>query len=326
MKLHEDPQLFKEAIGFASRPTDQGGLGISPLFIEKDYWICRSLRLMADGDTENRAVFKGGTSLSKAYGIGARFSEDVDVAIAEAWTLSGNQLKNLIRKTAHRMTEGLVEIVVPGKTSKGSHYHKAYYHYPQVLESQTATAINPGWILVEINSFANPYPYEKLAIESFLTTFFRQSGNLDLIDEFDMQPFTVAVLDKRRTLTEKLVSLIRCSLANDYLPQLSAKIRHFYDLHYLFHDPETNNYLKSEAFRSDFRDLLIHDRQQFAKPDGWQTRSLEESPLITAWDDVWKEIEQVYLKELPGLAYHEIPTSGQITDNMRNILAYIRNL
>lgn len=326
MKLHEDPQLFKEAINFASRPIDQGGLGISPLFIEKDYWICRSLRLMADGDTENRAVFKGGTSLSKAYGIGARFSEDVDVAIAEAWTLSGNQLKNLIRKTAHRMTEGLVEIVVPGKTSKGSHYHKAYYHYPQVLESQTATAINPGRILVEINSFANPYPYERLTIESFLTTFFRQSDNLDLIDKFDMQPFTVAVLDKRRTLTEKLVSLIRCSLANDYLPQLSAKIRHFYDLHYLFHDPETNEYLKSEEFRSDFRDLLIHDRQQFEKPEGWQARSLEESPLITAWDDVWKKIEQVYLKELPGLAYHEIPTSGQITDNMRNILEYIRNL
>ena len=87
MRLHENPQLFKEAINFASRPADQGGLGISPLFIEKDYWISRSLRLMAEGDTGSRAVFKGGTSLSKAYGIGARFSEDVDVAIAEAWTL-----------------------------------------------------------------------------------------------------------------------------------------------------------------------------------------------------------------------------------------------
>jgi predicted nucleotidyltransferase component of viral defense system len=38
-------------------------------------------------------VFKGGTSLSKAYGIGARFSDDIDVAIAEAWTLKDNQLR-----------------------------------------------------------------------------------------------------------------------------------------------------------------------------------------------------------------------------------------
>lgn len=106
MKLHENKQLFAQAITAAGRPLEQGGLGIKPLFIEKDYWISRSLKLMAQGDSDNRAIFKGGTSLSKAYGIGARFSEDIDVAISEAWTLSGNQLKNLIRKTARNMTEG----------------------------------------------------------------------------------------------------------------------------------------------------------------------------------------------------------------------------
>lgn len=74
------------------------------------------------------------------------------MAISDAWTLSGNQLKNLIRKTAHDMTEGLDEIPIPGKTSKGSHYYKAYYHYPQIMESLAATSINPGQILVEINS------------------------------------------------------------------------------------------------------------------------------------------------------------------------------
>lgn len=93
MKLHTDQQLFKDAINFASRPATDGGLGISPLFIEKDYWVSRSLKLMAEHDKDGRAVFKGGTSLSKAYGIGARFSEDIDVAISDAWTLSGNQLK-----------------------------------------------------------------------------------------------------------------------------------------------------------------------------------------------------------------------------------------
>ena len=67
------------------------------IFIEKDYWICRSLSLMAANDNDNRAIFKGGTSLTKAYGIGSRFSEDIDIAISEAWTLSGNQLKMLIK-------------------------------------------------------------------------------------------------------------------------------------------------------------------------------------------------------------------------------------
>ena len=107
MRLHENKQLFADAINAASRPKNDGGLGIKSIFIEKDYWICRSLKLMAEGDKDGKAVFKGGTSLSKAYGIGARFSEDIDVAIAEAWTLSGNQLKNLIRRTAKNMTAGL---------------------------------------------------------------------------------------------------------------------------------------------------------------------------------------------------------------------------
>ena len=156
MKLHENEQLFADAINAASRPIAEGGLGIKSIFIEKDYWICRSLKMMAQGDKDGKAVFKGGTSLSKAYGIGARFSEDIDVAIAEAWTLSGNQLKNLIHRTAKNMTVGLEEIVIPGVTSKGSHYHKAFYAYPRAIATEQVGAIKAGQILVEINSFANP--------------------------------------------------------------------------------------------------------------------------------------------------------------------------
>ncbi len=59
MKLHEDRQLFADAIEAAARPKDEGGLEIKSVFIEKDYWICRSLSLMAEGDKDNRAVFKG---------------------------------------------------------------------------------------------------------------------------------------------------------------------------------------------------------------------------------------------------------------------------
>ncbi len=73
---------------------EEGGLGIKSLFIEKDYWITRALKLMAANDSDHRAVFKGGTSLSKVYKIGSRFSEDIDVAITDAgperWTEEEN--------------------------------------------------------------------------------------------------------------------------------------------------------------------------------------------------------------------------------------------
>ena len=70
MRLHENWELFSDALQAASQPVEDGGLGIKSIFIEKDYWICRSLSLMAANDKDNRAIFKGGRSLTKAYGIG----------------------------------------------------------------------------------------------------------------------------------------------------------------------------------------------------------------------------------------------------------------
>ena len=58
-------------------------LGVPLINIEKDFWVCWTLntlyhRLPKDGP---RLLFKGGTSLSKAYGLINRFSEDIDVTV-----------------------------------------------------------------------------------------------------------------------------------------------------------------------------------------------------------------------------------------------------
>lgn len=323
MRLHENNELFSDALQAASRPIDEGGLGIKSIFIEKDYWICRSLSLMSASDKDNRAIFKGGTSLTKAYGIGCRFSEDIDVAISEAWTLSGNQLKTLIKRTAKNMTEGLEEIDMPGFTSKGSHYHKAYYSYPRAVDSFQVGAIKAGQLLVEINSFANPYPFQRCKLQSFLTEFLQKTDNDALIDEYDMQPFELNVLDQRRTLTEKLVSLLRSSLANNFMQELTAKIRHFYDLYFLLHDEETREYLKSDAFKNDLTNLFTQDQQRFGKPEGWQGRKIEESPIIVDLHTVWSTLSHVYSRELPVLAYKEIPSVSDIEASMRELLTYV---
>lgn len=323
MKLHENRELFSDALQAASQAIEDGGLGIKSIFIEKDYWICRSLALMAENDKENRTVFKGGTSLTKAFGIGSRFSEDIDIAISEAWTLGGNQLKMLIKRTAKSMTEGLQEMNMPGFTSKGSHYHKAYYSYPRAIDSLQIGAIKAGQLLVEINSFANPYPFQRCKLQSFLTEFLQKTGNEQLIKEYDMQPFEVNVLDRRRTLTEKLVSLLRCSLADNYMPELTAKIRHFYDLHFLLNDEEIQSYLKSDAFKSDFANLFTQDQQRFDKPEGWQNKDIMDSPIIMDLHSVWSTLCKVYSRELPNLAYKEIPTIESIEDSMGLLLSYL---
>jgi len=55
---------------------------ITPVIIEKDFWVCWTLRrLTTTPELKDQITFKGGTSLSKAYGIIQRFSEDIDLTI-----------------------------------------------------------------------------------------------------------------------------------------------------------------------------------------------------------------------------------------------------
>lgn len=245
MNLHENKTLFADAITATAQY-----LGINSLYIEKDYWITRSLKLLAQADKNQQAIFKGGTSLSKAFSIGARFSEDIDIAIADASSLNGNQRKTLIRRLAKSMTAGLEEIPSPGITSKGSCYYKAIYSYDRLFELSNSIfpdnfPVKIGQIMIEINSFANPYPYSICKIDNFIRSFLDETGNDKLIEEYDLETFNINVLDKRRTATEKIVSLLRCSLANNYLEEISRKIRHFYDLYYLMNDCEAVDYIYS---------------------------------------------------------------------------------
>jgi hypothetical protein len=58
---------------------------MSQAIIEKDFWVCWSLKqLFALPSFGDHMIFKGGTSLSKAYDVIHRFSEDVDLSLDRA--------------------------------------------------------------------------------------------------------------------------------------------------------------------------------------------------------------------------------------------------
>lgn len=268
------------------------------------------------------AVFKGGTSLSKAYGLGFRFSEDLDIAITNDDTRTDNQTKNIISHISKAMSLGLEEIQHPA-TRKFSKYRKTFYRYPTISDGVISSAISAGQILLEIVSFANPYPYQRLRIRSFLSEYLEKIGRYDIISQYGMDGFEVNVLALSRTATEKLISLIRHSLADNYILELKSKIRHFYDLHYLYNEQQCRTYLHSTQFKEEFTKLLTSDMQRFTEPQGWNDRSLAESPLITSFDDVWKELSVSYSKELPELAYQEIPHPDEIAQSIKDVLRFI---
>jgi len=74
--LSLEPRERLELLDAASRQS-----GLAPAILEKDYWVCKTLAvLFALPELGSHLVFKGGTSLSKVYGLIDRFSEDVDIS------------------------------------------------------------------------------------------------------------------------------------------------------------------------------------------------------------------------------------------------------
>jgi len=63
-------------------------LGMNPAIVEKDFWVCWILKhIFAEPALKGQMVFKGGTSLSKVFGLIDRFSEDIDLILD--WRLLG---------------------------------------------------------------------------------------------------------------------------------------------------------------------------------------------------------------------------------------------
>ncbi len=78
-------------LGFLGLPADERRLyieqaatrrNLSPVLLEKDFWVCWILGLLFGSEFAGSLVFKGGTSLSKVFGVIERFSEDIDLSLS----------------------------------------------------------------------------------------------------------------------------------------------------------------------------------------------------------------------------------------------------
>jgi hypothetical protein len=56
-----------------------------------------------------------------------------------------------------------------------------------------------------------------------------------------------------------------------------------------------------------FEEILQHDRDIFDEPFQWQNKTINESPLITDFDNIWAKIKNIYQTELSAYAYRPIP-------------------
>jgi len=90
----------RRALAFAQTAAR---MSASSVMVEKDFWVCWLLGLLfADAELAPHLVFKGGTSLSKVYGVIDRFSEDIDMSMSPAFVGADETVFDGLKSRAQR--------------------------------------------------------------------------------------------------------------------------------------------------------------------------------------------------------------------------------
>jgi len=197
MRLHEDTDAFSELVGNAAET-----IGLPQIYVEKDYWVTKALKHLSKSEYAAQAVFKGGTSLSKADRLIHRFSEDIDLAVI-AGELGDGQRKRLLKGVEDAAALGLTPVENDDRISKGSTYRKTVYRYPRHIADEAFGHASPE-LLIEVNAFTTPEPIKVMPIQALIADALQTQGRPDLIATYELESFPVHVLSIRRTLVEKL--------------------------------------------------------------------------------------------------------------------------
>ena len=167
------------------------------------------------------------------------------------------------------------------------------------------------YVLIEINCFADPVPYKAVPISSYIAQFFAQTNNDQLIEKYGLTPTTINTLSPERTFFEKTLSLNRLSYEGK--PALQEKIRHFYDLHQLFHYPSLAGLLLEPTNFPILINILKNDQDNKAMHGSWQGQRIQDSPLFAQLETQWKNLTPAYLTGLETLVWTgELPSPESI--------------
>ncbi|AZI57193.1 nucleotidyl transferase AbiEii/AbiGii toxin family protein [Nakamurella antarctica] len=251
-------------------------LSIPAAYVEKDFWAMEVLRSVStprtvtlnDKVTPVQIIFKGGTSLSRAFKITERFSEDIDIiAVFDPSVGAGTRntaLKGICNDAqAHLGLPESKRILVESTTG---FKRNVRFSYPRTSQSAGETES----VLLEMGTRGGPTPSEMRMVQSLLAEYAIgiAGESSDAWDEF--VPFEVTVLAPERTLLEKMSRLHAGAvqfLKNGDDEILRGSGRHLYDVCLVLQHERTLSSLRTlgEAGVSD----LCADIDSRSEKAGW---------------------------------------------------------
>lgn len=84
-------------------------MGVTRQIVEKDFWVCWLLKKLFESELSDDVIFKGGTSLSKVYGVIERFSEDIDLILNWEGNSAGDPMAERSKRGQETFNTALLE-------------------------------------------------------------------------------------------------------------------------------------------------------------------------------------------------------------------------
>lgn len=263
-------------------------LRISTSLVEKDYWVTHVLWSLEEQGFE--VWFKGGTSLSKGFGLIQRFSEDLDLKLQhpdlepiENWKSEGKET------TAARQTffDGILRLLsIPGieTTELPEHRSKAYRgivvaaSYP-ILFPDIPVDLRP-FVQLEIGH-ARVEPCEELPLTSWVHE--KLVDLKQMSDYTDNRPAKIRCINPFVTLIEKLDAIAK-KFERDRMDAVGF-VRHYEDCAHIIEQMEGLALPDGQSVRALAQEM--HEEKQIAAmPD-------PRAPCLRPVDDdKWRELTQ----------------------------------
>lgn len=285
-------------------------MGIDPVLVEKDYWIMHCLHgLQAMGLTFE---LKGGTSLSKGYGLIHRFSEDIDIRIAppaamDVKTGSNQDKEAHIRSRAEFYDWLAATIAIDGIVSvtrdRDFDDHKMRSGGIRLAYPTTGTPVEglKDGILLELG-FDDVTPNHPVTISAWAYDFAK-----DKIDIANNQAVDVACYDPGYTFVEKLQTI-----STKYRRQQESGtmpvnfMRHYYDVYCLLASDTVQSLIGSDAYHA-------HKARRFGRADNMV---IADNPAFLLHEPATRQLYAAsYLRTAP-LYYREQPTFDAILERI----------
>ncbi|MEN9802565.1 MAG: hypothetical protein RLZ37_1690 [Actinomycetota bacterium] len=268
--------------------------GIPVAHVMKDFWVTEVLRglVSAASDTGLEVYFKGGTSLSKAFGIIERFSEDVDILVITSETNRGavdTKLRALIAGVEARTN--LSGVTQPAGTSKGIR-RSTRFIYP-APSGFTDAGVSPG-VLLELGTRGGAFPAEIHGIRSIIA-----SHRQELIGEFvEFDPLSVQVLGAERTLVEKLM-ILHTAASHETDSLMMRHARHYYDIHRLLSRQQIRDAVAGRVLAL-ARDVVTYSTMAGRPVAERPAEGFSESPAFSPGGGIIEKLRAVFDSQVLG--------------------------